>query len=157
MPPGFAKEGKVLRLQKALYGLRRSPLLRQMNLTSSLKELGFKEAPQKPCVMLNEGVVVFCYVDDIVFYYRRKDVEKTQGLIQELQREYQINILGELTWFLGIHVLRDRRQKKLWLSQEVYIEKIANQYEIDLTGRLGDFPTLQWPKPSSSLTSFPHG
>jgi hypothetical protein len=35
MPPGFTKKGKVLRLRKALYGLRRSPLLWQKNLTNS--------------------------------------------------------------------------------------------------------------------------
>ena len=143
MPPGYTKQGKVLRLQKALYGLRRSPLLWQKNLTSSLTELGFKEVPQEPCVMLNEGVVVFFYVDDIVFCYRKKDKEKTQGLIQKLQQEYKMKTLGELKWFLGIHVLRDRRRKKLWLSQEAYIEKIANQYEIDLTGRLPDTPMAE--------------
>jgi hypothetical protein len=123
---------------------------RQKNLTSSLKELGFKEVPQEPCVMLNGGVVVFFYVDDIVFCYRKKDEERTKQVIRELQREYEMNILGELKWFLGIHVLRDRRQRKLWLSQEAYIEKIANQYEIDLTGRLPDTPMAE-----SELTPSP--
>jgi transposase InsO family protein len=140
MPPGFTKPGKVLRLQKALYGLRRSPLLWQMNLTNSLRKLGFREVPQEPCVMLNGGIVVFFYVDDIVFCYRKKDEEKTKSLIQELQQQYQMKILGELKWFLGIHVLRDRKQRKIWLSQEAYVEKIANQYEIDLAGRLPDTP-----------------
>ena len=51
-----------------------------------------------------------------------------------------MNILGELKWFLGIHVLRNRSQKKLWLSQEAYIEKIANQYKVDLTARPPDTP-----------------
>ena len=93
--------------------------------------------------MLNRGIVVFFYVDDIIFCYCKKDEEKTKGLIHELQKEYQMNILGELKWFLGIHVLRDRRQRKLWLSQEAFIEKIANQYEIDLTGRLPDSPIAE--------------
>src|SRR6266702_3570452 len=50
LPPGFnnGKKDKVLRLRKALYGLRRSPLLWQKNLTSSLIELGFKEVPRNP-------------------------------------------------------------------------------------------------------------
>jgi len=39
------KIDKVLRLRKALYGLQRSPLLWQKNLTSSLNKLGFKEVP----------------------------------------------------------------------------------------------------------------
>ncbi|XP_044720070.1 reverse transcriptase (RNA-dependent DNA polymerase) domain-containing protein [Hirsutella rhossiliensis] len=54
MPPGFQKRGKVLRLRKALYGLRRSPLLWQQMLTSSLEELGFRKVPQEPCVMMKE-------------------------------------------------------------------------------------------------------
>jgi len=47
LPPGFnkGKKDKVLRLKKALYGLQRSLLLWQKNLTSSLNELGFKEVP----------------------------------------------------------------------------------------------------------------
>src|SRR5262249_32534186 len=96
MPPGFTQKGKVLRPRKAIYGLRRSPLLWQKNLTSSIAELGFKEVPQEPCLMLSGGVVVFFYVDDIVFAYRKKDEEKTRRLIQELQKEYQMNIMGEL-------------------------------------------------------------
>ena len=78
LPPGFSegKTDKVLRLRKALYGLRRSPLLWQKNLTSSLNELGFKEVPQEPCVMLKGGIVVFFYVDDIVFCYRKIDEKK---------------------------------------------------------------------------------
>jgi hypothetical protein len=143
MPPGFTKQGRVLRLQKALYGLRRSPLLWQKKFTSSLAELGFKEVPQEPCVMLHGGVVVFFYIDDIVFCHRKKDEAKTKDLIKELQKEYEMNVLGELKWFLGIHVLRDRRQKKLWLSQAAYIEKIANQYQIDLTARLPDTPMAE--------------
>ena len=47
-----------------------------------------------------------------------------------------MNILGDLKWFLGIHVLRDRAQKTLWLSQEAYIEKLANQFQVDLISRL---------------------
>jgi reverse transcriptase-like protein len=98
-----------------------------------------KEVPQEPCVMLKGGVVVFFYVGDIVFCYRKGDKEKAHEVIQQLKMEYQLSTLGELKWFLGIHVLRDRSQRLLWLTQEAYIEKIVKQYEIDLNGRL---PTL---------------
>ena len=37
MPPSFEKYGKILRLRKALYGLRRSPLLWQKDLTYTLQ------------------------------------------------------------------------------------------------------------------------
>ncbi|KAM4058204.1 reverse transcriptase (RNA-dependent DNA polymerase) [Hirsutella rhossiliensis] len=72
MPPGFQKPGKVLRLRKALYGLRRSPLLWQQHLTGSLEELGFKKVPQEPCVMMKGAVTVFfydSYIDKIAHKY----------------------------------------------------------------------------------------
>ena len=64
-------------------------------------------------------------------------------MIRVMQKRYQLNILGELKWFLGIHVLRDRLQKKLWLSQEAFIEKIANQYGIDTEGRMPNTPMTE--------------
>jgi hypothetical protein len=54
-----------------------------------------------------------------------------------------MSTLGELKWFLGIYMLRNRSQRLLWLSQEAYIEKIANQYKIDLKGRLPDTPMAE--------------
>ena len=85
--------------------------------------------------MLKGGIVVFCY--------RKTDEKKAQEAIKELSKEYQMSTLGELKWFLGIYVLCDRSQRLLWLSQEAYIEKIANQYEIDLKGRLLDTPMAE--------------
>src|SRR6266567_7725648 len=105
--PGFnkGKIDKVLRLRKALYRLQRSPLLWQKNLTSSLNKLGFKEVPQELYIMLKGGIVVFFYVNNIVFCYQKTDEKKAQEAIKELSKEYQINTFRELKWFLGIHIL----------------------------------------------------
>ena len=45
LPPGFKKPGKVLLLNKALYRLRRSPLLWQKKLTDVFTNLGFELVP----------------------------------------------------------------------------------------------------------------
>ena len=45
MPPGYGKRGKVLRLNRALYGLRRSALLWQQKLTDEMKKLDFEQIP----------------------------------------------------------------------------------------------------------------
>jgi len=108
-----------------------------------LTELGFKEVLQELCVMLKDGIVVFFYVDNIVFCYRKTDEKKAQEAIKELSKKYQISTLSELKWFLGIHVLYNCSQRLLWLSQEAYIEKIANQYKIDLNGCLPDTPIVK--------------
>ena len=53
MPPGYGEQGKVLKLNRALYGLRQSPLLWQQKLTNKMKKLGVEEIPQEPCVVSN--------------------------------------------------------------------------------------------------------
>jgi len=47
-PPGFVipdKENKVLRLCKALYGLRQAPRAWNAKLDSTLKQMGFQQSP----------------------------------------------------------------------------------------------------------------
>jgi hypothetical protein len=49
-PPGFAipnKEGKVLRLRKALYGLRQAPRAWNAKLDSTLRRMGFEQSPHE--------------------------------------------------------------------------------------------------------------
>jgi len=142
-PPGFEKPNKVLRLRKALYGLRRAPLLWQKELTMSLSKLGFRTIPQEPCVMLKGGVIIFFYVDDIVFCYRKKDKAVVEATKRELEVNYKLSFLGELKWFLGIHVLRDRQSRRLWLSQKAYIDKVVYRFQIDTTEKLPDTPMLE--------------
>ena len=128
MPPGAGKPNKVVRLNKALYGLRRSPILWQMKFTGVLRNMGFSEVLQEPCVVRRGGVVCFFYVDDIVFAYRKKDAEVVANAIAQMRNHFKLNELGELKWFLGIHIFRDRPKRSLWLSQQSYIEKLANEF-----------------------------
>ena len=114
LPPGFEKPGKVLLLRKALYRLRRSPLLWQQKLTDVFTNLGFKPVPQEPCVAISGGAVVFYYVDDIVFAYKKQDKPLVDKAIEGLKQQFKMTDCGELKWFLGIRRLRiDRRMKEL--------------------------------------------
>jgi hypothetical protein len=72
-PPGFAipgKEGKVLRLRKALYGLRQAPRAWNAKLDSTLKRMGFEQSPHEAAVYRrgSEGntLLVGVCVDDLV-------------------------------------------------------------------------------------------
>ena len=51
------KQSKVLKLNKTLYGLWRSPLLWQQKLTNEMKKLGFKKIPQEQCVDQENGIM----------------------------------------------------------------------------------------------------
>ena len=80
-PPRFAipgKEGKVLRLFKALYGLRQAPRAWNAKLDSTLKGMGFEQSPHEAAIYRrgNGGttLLVGVYVDDLVIT-GTKDVE----------------------------------------------------------------------------------
>lgn len=132
LPPGFGQPNKIARLNKALYGLRRSPLLWQTKFTSALKELGFSEVPQEPCAMTRGGIICFFFVDDIVFAFRKQDTENVALVTSQLKSKFTMKELGELKWFLGMHIFRDRSKRSLWLSQSSYIENVAIEFIPDL-------------------------
>jgi hypothetical protein len=128
MPPGFQKLNTVVQLNKALYGLRRSPILWQTKFTGVLRNMGFAEVPQELCIMKRGGIIYFFYVDDIVFAYRKKDAGSVTEAVTEIWKHFKLKTIGELKWFLGIHIFRDRPKRSLWLSQQSYIKKLANEF-----------------------------
>ena len=60
-----------------------------------------------------------------------------------------MNDLGELQWFLGIRILRDRASRKLWLCQDSYIEKIASSFHLPAGQKAPATPL-----PTEPLTKF---
>ena len=69
-PPGFAIPGKVLRLRKALYGLRQAPRAWNAKLDSMLKGMGFEQSPHEAAIYRRgsggTALLVGVYVDDLV-------------------------------------------------------------------------------------------
>jgi hypothetical protein len=72
-PPGFEKKGeehKVLKLHKALYGLRQAPRAWNSKLDKSLVALGFEKCPLEHAVYKRsrkgERLLVGVYVDDLI-------------------------------------------------------------------------------------------
>ena len=109
---------------------------------------GFKEIPQEQCVVLRNGIIAFFYLDDIVFAYKknpRKD--EVDRVVDSLQRTLTIKKVGELKWFLGLHVVCNQTKQTIWLSQKAYIAKICNE--------LAPMPTGQPPTTPMDTTELP--
>ena len=43
-----------------------------------------------------------------------------------------IKVVGELIWFLGLYVIRNRTKRTIWLSQKAYIMKICNEFPMEI-------------------------
>ena len=140
MPPGYRKPGIVLRLYKALYGLRRSPYLWQKRLTGVLCQLGFQQIPREPCCMAMEGILIFFYVDDIVLASPKGKTARAKEIMKELNKTFKLTGGGDLQWFLGVEVIRDRNRRLIWLSQAAYVSKIQQLLPKTEDVRLPEFP-----------------
>jgi hypothetical protein len=131
MPEGFRKTGRCWRLLRALYGLRRSPRLWHIEETRVLTKIGLKQVPDEPCLFIGEGIIVFFYVDDIIIASAPNKQKEADDLFRALEKEWPLRDLGDAQWFLGIRILRDRQQGKLWLCQDSYINSMAHRYHLD--------------------------
>jgi hypothetical protein len=49
----------------------------------------------------------------------------------QLAKCFDIRDLGPVAWFLGIRILRDRQERKIWLCQDTYIQKLAKSFNIE--------------------------
>ena len=56
-----------------------------------------------------------------------------------LHQAYDLKPYGDVKWFLGIRVVRDRAARKLWLVHDTYIEKITKRFDL-LDGKCPSTP-----------------
>lgn len=60
-----------------------------------------------------------------------KDIKKIDRLKQELDKSFAMKDLGSTKQILGMEITCDRSGRKLWLSQEWYIEKVLERFNMN--------------------------
>ena len=120
----------LLLLLRALYGLKQSAALWYKNLSRTLIELGLEPVSGVDCLFINDYMLLFFFVDDIVVLFDRQHVKKVDEFQAKFFDAYHMRYLGELEWFLGIQISRDREARRLSLSQDSYIDKLTAKFNI---------------------------
>jgi Reverse transcriptase (RNA-dependent DNA polymerase)/gag-polypeptide of LTR copia-type/Integrase core domain len=131
-PEGFdSKERLVCKLQKGLYGLKQSARIWNARLHQHLKSLGFQQSSCDPCVYINStsGIIVAVWVDDLIIL--GKDLNSIDKVKEGLRAEFEMKDLGELQYFLGIQVQRDRSKRRLHINQSGYISLILERFGME--------------------------
>ena len=118
--------GRIWKLKKTLYGLKRSPRAFFDSLSAHLLSKGYSRSANDPCLFFKRTssteVIVFCInVDDFAIAASHKH------LIQQLKDDLKDNgyIITEsdtLETFLGVHIHSQR--SGIYLSQPGHLEKI---------------------------------
>ena len=59
-----------------------------------------------------------------------QDASMISNLKKELFKAFDVKDLGPARQILGMEITRDRRAKKLWLSQEKYVKRILERFNM---------------------------
>jgi hypothetical protein len=113
-PPSFESPkypDRVYKLSKALYGLKQAPRAWYARLKTFLLEHGYAMGSvDKTLFTLNHGtdfLLVQIYMDDIIFGGSSHTlVSRFQKMMES---EFQMPMMGELTFFLGIQVKQTKQ------------------------------------------------
>jgi len=133
-PPGYEDgSGRVCKLNKAIYGLKQAPRCWYKKLSTALEEIGFRASCcDESLFLMGEGeqlVLFLVYVDDILLFgSSREEIKKVQ---QKLMQRFKCKLLGEASYYLGMHVERDADDRWLKLHKEKYIKQLMQKYELE--------------------------
>jgi hypothetical protein len=143
--PGFGNSKAphlVCKLDKAIYGFKQAPRAWYSRLSTQLISIGFKPPKSDTSLFIyGKGrvtIYMLIHVDDIVITASSEDV--VTALLHDLKSEFALKDLGELHYFLGIEVKRNK--EGIVLTQ--------SKYARDILSRVGmtNFKPLSTPLPT---------
>ena len=126
-PPGFEQKGpngKILacRLNKALYGLKQGPREWYSTLKEYLISIGYQRIDADHSVFIHEnGIIIAIYVDDLLLI--GPDIPDIKNLKLQLSERFRMKDLGQIGWYLGMQITRNRANRTIWINQSTYIKR----------------------------------
>ena len=133
-PKGFIDPHQpehVYKLKKALYGLKQAPRAWYERLTKYLIEKGYtRGGVDRTLFVKTEGqqlLVAQIYVDDIVFGGKSKQM--VEQFVQQMQSEFEMSMVGELSFFLGFQI--KQMHDSIFISQSKYAKNIVKKFGLE--------------------------
>jgi hypothetical protein len=121
----------VCKLKKSLYGLKQDPRAWYSKLDKYLQQTGFKKGSvdNNLYIKVNQDSILLIevYVDDIIFC--SDDDRLSQKFAKDMQNEFEMSLLGELSFFLGLHTRQINQG--IFISQITYIREMLKRFGMD--------------------------
>lgn len=150
MPLGFAIEGYVLQLLKALEGIRQGAYLWFQHNKWAWNKCGcYADSLIEPNLYTHESLSVLCavFADDVGAAFHNSCRSEYLLIRAEYGKLIKIDspspsLTVEVTMFTGVNIARDRAAKTLTISQLTYLTKLADR-------RKGQYTLNSTPTPPS--------
>ncbi len=134
-PIGFitkGQEGKVCRLKRSIYGLKQSSRQWYFRFHEAITSVGMDMIEEDHCVYVKRSengiLILSLYVDDILI--AGSNMEMINATKEWLSSIFEMKDMGEANYVLGVKILRNRSKRFLGLSQETYIKKILERFQM---------------------------
>ena len=117
----------VCKLKKALYGLKQAPKAWYARLDSYLQLQGFKIGSTDNnlyCKIVDSMIIVEVYVDDIIF--GSDDEKMSKDFARRMQQEFEMSLLGELHFFLGLQIVQSK--KGIFIHRSKYVKDMLKTF-----------------------------
>lgn len=133
-PEGFVNKsnGKVLKLKRAIYGLKQSSLVWYDKVKECLLNIGFKISKFEPCLFTkfseNVKLIVTVYVDDFLIF--SNCTTETDKLKSFLSSKFKLKDLGPVRRYLGMRINVNKKCSTITVDQQEYIEQLLSKFEM---------------------------
>ncbi|CAI7813169.1 unnamed protein product [Closterium sp. NIES-54] len=129
--------GRVCTLKKAIYGLKQAPRAWYHKLEETLLAGGFKKSECDhslfPLQEKEQFLKLLVYVDDILLF--SKSSAMIERVEEMLEMQFKCSKMGDVKYYLGMHVERDLDKGVLRLHQRKYCEGLAEKYGLQDGGK----------------------
>ncbi|CAI7866741.1 unnamed protein product, partial [Closterium sp. NIES-54] len=121
--------GRVCRLKKAIYGLKQAPHAWYHKLEETLLAGGFKKSECDHSLFLlqekEQFLMLLVYVDDILLF--SKSSAMIEHVEEMLEMQFKCSKMGDVNYYLGMHLERDLDKGVLRLHQRNHCEGLAEK------------------------------
>lgn len=129
-PDGFDNPGnKVCKLIKSLYGLKQAPRQWNKKFHQFLSKFKLNQSPNDKCLYFNQdrSLILTIYVDDGLVASNNRQI--LEPLIKFLKDNFEVKVM-ECEAYLGFHINRDRKKRRLKIQQQLYIDKVLDRFKM---------------------------
>lgn len=124
-PEGVDSDSPVLKLRKALYGLKEAPRSWNRKFHEFVTKNGLIRSSCDVCLYSGRNLWLVLFVDDILLVGKKEELSNFTSL---LKGEFNAKDLGEINCYLGANISRNKEEIKI--SQKTMISALLDRFNM---------------------------
>jgi histone deacetylase 1/2 len=124
---------KVLKLNKALYGIKQAPHEWNVEIDKFILSLGFRKCVKDTCVYVKNSktqhiIILGLFVDDMIISYNEIDEDEWFEMKRKLMGKYELSDEGEAKVIVGMRLTK--KNGYIYVDQRAYIREKLDEFRL---------------------------